>query len=238
MKIRGNPLINPKMKIAVLFSGGKDSTFALFKAMKEHEVSCLISIISSNPESYMFHVPNVHLVKEQAECLGLPLLQFKTKGEKEKELKDLKEAIEKAVKKYKIEGIVTGAVKSVYQASRIQKLCDDWGLKCINPLWQMNQLELLDELIKNKFKVIISGVFAYPLDETYLGKVIDGQIISKLKILQDKYQLNPSGEGGEIETTVLDCPIFKKRIEVLDSKIEYKNHAGIFKINKARLVEK
>jgi ABC transporter with metal-binding/Fe-S-binding domain ATP-binding protein len=226
------------MKIAILFSGGKDSTFAMFKAMKEHEVSCLISIISSNPESYMFHVPNIHLVEMQADALDIPLMLKKTKGIKEDELKDLKGAISDAKQKYKIEGIVTGAVKSVYQASRIQKICDDLGLKCINPLWQMNQVELLRELLKNNFKVIISGIFAYPLDEKWLGRIIDSQLIDKLAKLQTQFQLNPSGEGGEIETTVLDCPLFKKRIEILDSTIEYGNYAGVFIIKKAKLVEK
>jgi ABC transporter with metal-binding/Fe-S-binding domain ATP-binding protein len=226
------------MKIAILFSGGKDSTFAMFKAMQEHEVLCLINIVSENKESYMFHTPNIHLVKMQADALDIPLMLKKTKGIKEDELKDLKGAISDAKQKYKIEGIVTGAVASVYQAERIQKICDELKLKCINPLWQMNQLDLLRELLKNNFKVIISGIFAYPLDEKWLGKIIDQTIIEKLAKLQAQFQLNPSGEGGEIETTVLDCPIFKKKIEILDSEIEYENHAGVFIIKKSKLVEK
>ena len=226
------------MKIAILFSGGKDSTFAMFKAMQSFEVLCLINIVSENKESYMFHTPNIHLVKMQADALDIPLMLKKTKGIKEDELKDLKGAISDAKQKYKIEGIVTGAVKSIYQASRIQKICDELNLKCINPLWQINQLDLLRELLKNNFKVIISGIFAYPLDEKWLGRIIDSQLIDKLAKLQTQFQLNPSGEGGEIETTVLDCPLFKKRIEILDSTIEYENHAGVFIIKKAKLVEK
>ena len=148
------------MKLAVLFSGGKDSTLALYKSMQEHEIACLVSIISKNPESYMFHTPNIHIVKMQAEAIGLPLVLKNTKGEKEKELEDLKKAMEEAKKKYKIEGIVTGALKSVYQSSRIQKLCDELGLQCINPLWQRDEIGLLNELLQNNFKVIISGIFA------------------------------------------------------------------------------
>ena len=226
------------MRIAVLFSGGKDSTFALFKAMKEHEVCCLVSIISKNPESYMFHTPNIHLVKMQAKALDIPLMLSKTKGEKEKELSDLKKALEKAIKKYEIDGIYTGAVCSVYQAERIQKICDELRIRCFNPLWQMNQIELLHELLRNNFKVMISGVFAYPLDEKWLGKIIDKEIIGQLEKLQKKYKINPAGEGGEIETTVLDCPIFKKRIEILKAEIKYENHAGTFIVKKARAVEK
>ena len=66
------------MKLGALFSGGKDSTLAIVKARdKGHEVACLISMISKNPESYMFHVPNVHLTKLQAKAMDLPLLTFK-----------------------------------------------------------------------------------------------------------------------------------------------------------------
>ena len=226
------------MKLAVLFSGGKDSTLALYKSMQEHEIACLVSIISKNPESYMFHTPNIHIVKMQAEAIGLPLVLKNTKGEKEKELEDLKKAMEEAKKKYKIEGIVTGAIKSVYQSSRIQKLCDELGLQCINPLWQRDEIGLLNELLQNNFKVIISGIFAFPLEKELLGKEIDNEIIKKLEVLKEKYQINPAGEGGEIETTVLDAPFFKKRIQIIESEILYENNSGIFKIKEARLAGK
>jgi uncharacterized protein (TIGR00290 family) len=86
--------------------------------------------------------------------------------------------------------------------------------------------------------VIISGVFAYPLDEKWLGKQIDTQLIDRLADLQQKYGLSPSGEGGEIETTVLDAPLFKKKIDVLDYSIEAKGNSGVFRIKQARLVSK
>ncbi|MBI5148444.1 TIGR00289 family protein [Candidatus Pacearchaeota archaeon] len=226
------------MKLAVLFSGGKDSCLALSKAMKGNEIVCLISITSKNKESYMFHTPNIQITKLQAEAIGIPLLTVETKGEKEKELLDLKKAILKAKKKYKIQGIITGAVRSVYQASRIQKICKELGLKCINPLWQMDQIKLLKEVLRKKFRVIISGVFAYPLDRELLGKQINNDFIKKMVGWQEKYKINPAGEGGEIETTVLDAPFFKKKIQILQSKISYENYAGIFEIKKARLVKK
>jgi uncharacterized protein (TIGR00290 family) len=96
----------------------------------------------------------------------------------------------------------------------------------------------LEELLKRCFKVVISGVFAYPLDEKWLGKQIDATLINKLLDLQQKYGISPSGEGGEIETTVLDAPEFKKKIEILDYTIEARGNSGIFKIDRARLVEK
>ncbi|MBU7029452.1 MAG: TIGR00289 family protein, partial [Theionarchaea archaeon] len=109
---------------------------------------------------------------------------------------------------------------------------------CFNPLWLKDQEELLREIVENEFTVIISGIFAYPLDETWLGKVIDTQIIKKLVELKKKYKISPSGEGGEIETTVLDAPFFKKRIEIVDFEIQIDKYSGVFIIKKVRLVEK
>jgi len=208
------------MKTAILFSGGKDSCYAAWLAKKQgYELTCLISVFSKNKESYMFHTPSIEKTKKQAEVMNLHLIIQKTKGEKEKELEDLEKAIKKAKDKFQIKAVVTGAIASVYQASRIQKICDKLNLKCFNPLWQKNEFEYLEELIKNKFEIIITGVFAYPLDKTWLGRKIDKQFIEDVKILYEKYKIHPAGEGGEFETFVLDCPLFKKPLKIIDKKI-------------------
>ena len=201
------------MKLGVLFSGGKDSTYAAFVAKKyNHKLACLISIWSKNEESFMFHTPAIEITKKQAGLMKIPIIIQKTIGKKEIELRDLEKAIKQAIKKYKIEGIVTGAVESVYQASRIQKICNELGIECFNPLWQKNQIELLEELVKNKFEIILSGVFAYPFDKNRVGRKIDLDFIKELKKLQEKYKINPAGEGGEFESLVINCPLFKKKL--------------------------
>jgi ABC transporter with metal-binding/Fe-S-binding domain ATP-binding protein len=208
------------MKLAVLFSGGKDSVYSAYLAKKNgYELACLISIISENKESYMFHTPSIDKTKKQAEVMNLPLIIQKTKGKKEEELKDLEKVIKIAIEKYKIDGIVTGAIKSVYQSSRIQKICNKLNIECFNPLWQKDEFEYLNELIKNKFKVIITAVAAYPLDEKLLGRKIDKRFIKEIKELNEKYKIHPAGEGGEFETFVLNCPLFKRRLKLVDSKI-------------------
>jgi ABC transporter with metal-binding/Fe-S-binding domain ATP-binding protein len=226
------------MRLAVLYSGGKDSMLALLKAAEKEEVICLISMVSKNKESYMFHTPNIEITRLQARALELPLIRRLTEGKKEEELKDLREAIRRAEEKFKIEGVVTGAVESVYQAERIQKICHELRLWCFNPLWKKDQEELLEETMRKGLKVIISGVFAYPLDKSWLGKHIDKEMIGKLVALQQEYGISPSGEGGEIETTVLDAPLFKKRIEIMDFNVESDGNSGVFQIRKARLTEK
>lgn len=203
------------MKLGVLFSGGKDSCYSAYLARNQgHKLACLISIFSENKESYMFHTPSIEKTKQQANVMSIPLLIQKTKGEKETELKDLETAIKKAKAKYKIQGIVSGAIASVYQASRIQKICNKLNLECFNPLWQKNEEEYLKELIKNKFKVIIVGVTAYPLDKSWLGRIVDDEFIKDVKSLQEKYKIHPAGEGGEFETFVLDCPLFSEELKV------------------------
>jgi ABC transporter with metal-binding/Fe-S-binding domain ATP-binding protein len=226
------------MKLGVLFSGGKDSTLALHKAQEKEEVACLITLRSKNPESYMFHTPNIDITALQAEALGLPLIAKTTEGKKEEELADLEEAIAEAIREFHIEGVVTGAVESVYQAERVQRICNRLGIRCFNPLWKRNQKALLEELVEKRFRVVISGVFAYPLDERWLGKEIDAEVIGKLVALQQEYGISPAGEGGEIETTVLDAPLFKKKIEILDYTVEARGNSGVFRINKARLKAK
>ena len=184
-----------------------------------HELSCFITVHSENPDSYMFHTPNIKLTEKQADVMNIPIITKMTKGVKETELKDLELAIIETKDKYKIEAIVTGALHSDYQASRIQKICDKLGLECINPLWHKNEFEYLNEIIKNNFKVIVTGVAAHGLDDSWLGREVDEKFIEDVRHLHEKYKIHPAGEGGEFETFVLDCPLFKKPLKVVDKKV-------------------
>jgi ABC transporter with metal-binding/Fe-S-binding domain ATP-binding protein len=226
------------MRMGVLFSGGKDSALALYRALKRDEIVCLISIISENRFSYMFHTPNIGITYLQAQSIGLPIIQHHSEGEKEKELEDLRHAFQEAIKRYEIEGIVTGAIESVYQATRIQTLCHELDVWCFNPLWLKNQETLLYEIMDKGFEVIISGVYAYPFTEKWLGRTMDRGTITELIQFREKYGISPSGEGGEIETTVLDAPYFNKRIQVLDFTREFDKNTGVFSIKDACLVDK
>jgi len=207
------------MKAAILFSGGKDSTYAAYLAKKAgYELICLISIFSKNKASYMFHTPSIEQVKKQAEVMDIPILIDKTNGEKELELKDLEDAIKLAKEKYGFDTLVTGALHSEYQASRIQKICDKLNLKCFNPLWHKDEIEYLQELVSNNFKIIITGVFAYSLNQSWLGRIIDDKFIGEVAQLKAKYKIHAAGEGGEFETFVLDCPLFKNELKVKSFK--------------------
>jgi diphthine-ammonia ligase len=226
------------MRLAVLFSGGKDSCLACMKAMATDEVACLVSLVSKNPESYLFHTPNNSLLGLQAEAMGIPLVRFETDGVKEAEVEDLKRALALAKERHAIEGVVTGAVGSVYQATRIQRVCDDLGLWCFNPLWQRDQISILQELVEQGFCVIIAGVYAEPLGEHWLGEEIDEGMIEALRELQKTHKINPAGEGGEIETTVLDAPFFAKRIEIVSATSSFADGAGTYDVVEAKAVQR
>lgn len=222
----------------MLFSGGKDSAFACYRAMERNSVECLITVISDNEDSYMFHTPNIRHTDIQAEAMGVPQLVQHTAGLKELELADLKSAISAAEDRFCIDGVVTGAIESVYQASRVQRICRELNLWCMNPLWQINQIDYLRLLLSKGFEVIISGVFAYPFDESWVGAMITEARIQALERLQKRYKINPSGEGGELETFVLDGPIFGRRIEILKASKTYESYRGQYIIEEARLVDK
>ncbi len=123
------------MRIGILFSGGKDSTFTLSYYLEQAwDVACLISLIPKNTESWMFQTPDVAITKLQAKALGFPLITQETNGEKEKELLDLKKALEKAKKAYKLDGVAVGALASDYQHERVNRICHELYLLCFLPL--------------------------------------------------------------------------------------------------------
>jgi len=225
------------MKAGVLFSGGKDSCYSAYLARKQgYELACLISIFSENKESYMFHTPSIEKTKQQAQVMEVPLIIQKTKGEKEKELKDLEIAIKLAKKKYNINTIVSGALASNYQKSRIENICKKLNLKSINPLWHKNAEEYWNELFENGFEVMVIGVASDGLYEKWLGKIINLESLKELKQLKEKFKFHLAFEGGEAETFVTDCPLFKKKIKVIKGKKIWEGNSGRYIIEEMILV--
>ena len=223
------------MRVAVLATGGKDSALALYKVLNEdHEVKYLVSMIPLREDSWMFHYPNIRLVDLFAEAAEIQLVKAETLAVKEREVEDLKRLIEGI----DVDAIVSGAIASNYQKSRIEKMCEQLRLKCIAPLWHKNPLDILKEILGLKFEVIITGVYAYGFSEEWLGRKIDEASIKALIELNKQYGVSLVGEGGEYETLVLDAPFFKKRIKIVEAEKIWKNQSGYFLITKAKLENK
>jgi diphthine-ammonia ligase len=217
------------MKVAVLFSGGKDSCLALHMALeKGYQVNYLISIIPDNFDSFMFHKPYLKLLKKQAEMLGIKLIIQKTAGVKEKELNDLKKLIKKV--KNDVEGIVVGGIASNYQGDRIKHICDEFKLKFYAPLLGFDGLNIWGLLLKNKFKVILTKIACEGIKKEFLGKIIDEALLGELRKLSEKYKFRIDFEGGEAESAVLGMPEFKKDIKIkfnIESEGEYRHFLNI-----------
>jgi ABC transporter with metal-binding/Fe-S-binding domain ATP-binding protein len=218
-----------EMRLASLFSGGKDSTYATYLASKEHKIKYLVSFYSENPESYMFHTANIKMTELQAQKMNIKHVIVNTKGEKEAEVKD----IEKALGLLDIEGVVSGAVASTYQKNRVDKVCKNLNVKSIAPIWQIDPAKLLDDIVAADFHTIISSVSAQGLDKSWLGRMIDKKTVEELKAIAEKYQINPAGEGGEYCTTVLNCPLFKKPVTIRRFKKIWQDDRGHLEILEA-----
>ncbi len=210
----------PILNLGALVSSGKDSLFALhLMRQRNYAIRCLISLHSHNPESYMFHTPTIELVKLQARALGIPLVFLETTGEKEHELYDLQKAIQQAINDYQIEGIITGALYSNYQRTRIEHIGDLLDLKVFSPLWHTDQEREMRKLLSAGFEFIFSSVGSMGLNKNWLGKIITHADVDKLAVLNKKYGLNIAGEGGEYESLVLFAPGFSHRIQIEEYEI-------------------
>lgn len=223
------------LKLAALFSGGKDSTFAIYLAEKAgHEVTRLLTVHSKNPESYMYHTPNISLTLLLSISMGKELVTIESKGEKEKEVQDL----ETLLGGLDVDGVVCGAIASEYQKQRVDNVCKKLGLQLIAPLWHQDPEKLLRDLLKAEFEAVITQVAAEGFNENWLGRKIDENGINDLKELNRKYGIHMSGEGGEYESLVLDCPLFRKRLNIVECRKVWSGNSGTLLIENAKLTDK
>jgi ABC transporter with metal-binding/Fe-S-binding domain ATP-binding protein len=220
------------MRVAALFSGGKDSVFAVYITQQYGwDVTHLVSLLPKKPDSWMFHSLNIQYTDLLAKAIDIPLVKRATAAEKEAELDDLTQVLQDL----EIDGVVSGAIASEYQRTRIEKICDELGIKSFSPLWHKNQELLLRDQVKAGFHIIVVGVFAEGFDETWLGRTIDEKTIDALVSLQKKHGINIAGEGGEYETLVLFGPMFSKRLVIDESEKEWNRDSGVFQVKKAHL---
>ncbi|HEC56688.1 MAG TPA: diphthine--ammonia ligase [Candidatus Syntrophoarchaeum butanivorans] len=213
-------LKRPNLRLGVLYSSGKDSTYALYlMQMQNYEIRCLITLKSKNPASYMFHTPTIDLVPLQAELMGIPPVIEETAGEAEYELFDLERVLLRARDEYKIEGVVTGALYSNYQRERIELIADRIGLKVFSPLWHLDEERVIREMLNAGFRIVFTAVAAEGLDSSWLGREITHSDLDELMRLKERYGISIVGEGGELESLVIGGPNFRGEIILEDFEI-------------------
>jgi diphthine-ammonia ligase len=229
------------VRLAALYSGGKDSTFSVFKAKQAgHDIACLISMRPISDESLLFHYPNAWITDLLANAMQTPISSFRVdKTSKEAEIKALEEAIILAKSQYDIDGLLHGAISSRFQNQLYKRICDKNKLEMIAPIWNSQADAYLNELFSQKFHIIFVSVSAMGLERCWLGRPFDTSSLDTLAYLSKKFGFNLLLEGGEAETLVLDCPLFKtKRINIDRARIHWDGQRGIFEILEASLVPK
>ncbi len=204
------------MNLAALYSGGKDSTFAAYLMEQQgHGVEFLVSVVPDNIYSWMFHTPNLNLIPAMAEAMNKKYVSVESRGEEKEELAALKSVLENL----EVDGIITGAIASDYQWDRINHICEDLGLRVFSPLWRKDPLILMENMIESGIKAVIATVAAEGLNEKWLGRELNSQTLEDLKVLNEKYKVSVSGEGGEYESLTLDSPLHKKSLEIMSFEV-------------------
>ncbi|WP_049926589.1 diphthine--ammonia ligase [Halopiger goleimassiliensis] len=230
-----------------LFSGGKDSSWALYRALETGKDVRRLVTVHPGEDSYMYHVPATDLAGLAAESIGIDLLEVDPgdlaaddatdSGEQgDDELEPLEAALAELGRDLQggIAGVTAGAVESEYQTSRIQGMCDRLDCELFAPLWQEDPRELADAMLEAGFEIEIIQVAARGLDESWLGRTLDREAIRDLESLNEEYGVHLLGEGGEFETLVVDGPHMDRRID-LEYEHEWDATRGQLRITDARL---
>jgi len=223
------------VRVACLFSGGKDSTYAAYVAMQRGwEIASLLTIRPADPESMMFHVPNLAVTALQAEAMGVPLLEETADAGEDGEL----DALRRAFRRADADGVVVGAIASDYQHSRVNRVAQEIGLRVFAPLWRQDPTRLVTDYLAAGLRIVFSSVSADGFDASWLGRPWDADTVRDLLDLYRTRGVHPCGEGGEFETLVLDAPFFRKAVEVLEATPIWRGSAGVWKVDRAQLVDK
>ncbi len=225
------------MKLACLFSGGKDSTYAIHLAQKQgHDIVCLLSIFPKSEESHLLHHPNLRWTKLQSESMNIPQLTIiSNSNETSDELIVMEKLLQNAKEQFQIDGLVHGGIKSKFQKEKFETLCLKLNLVSIAPLWETNPKEYMNQLLDSNFHFMMVTVSSDGLDEQWLGKLISKSDIEVLNNLSDKFGFNLNFEGGESETFVINCPLFSNPIKINEFTKNWDGYRGRFEIVDAEL---
>ncbi|MEW6102560.1 MAG: diphthine--ammonia ligase [bacterium] len=193
-------------------SGGKDSCLALYKAIKEgHKIKCLLNFISRGFKRCCFHGIEAGLMSLQANCLGIPLVQKEVSPDMEEYEREFKSAVS-GIKE--INAMVFGDIYLNEHKEWVERVCSDLGITPIEPLWNSPPESLIEEFIDLGFKAIVVSCQADKFGKDFIGNKVDRDFLSYLK----EKNICPAGENGEFHTLVIDDPIFKRRIEIIESE--------------------
>jgi len=238
------------MRVGILSSGGKDSSYSAWWAeMQGWEIVALITVGIKAEDSMMFQVQGTYISAFQSISMGVPWLPVKSNGEEEMEITELKESLQGKKNNYEafeeiwpkhidkpkevniydgkieIDALIIGALRSDYQKTRIERMCEEIEVKSFCPLWHKNSLRHMESILDHGFEIKFVSVSCEGLDESWLGKSLTEERLVELTYLSNKYRFNLDGEGGEFETITVNGPHMNKRI-FCDGKTEFSSGRG------------
>lgn len=223
------------MRLASLYSGGKDSTFSLYLMEQSgHDIPYLVNVVPEDAASWIFHTPNLSVVPLMAESMEKELVTAKSSGTEEGDMEGLRSALDGL----DVEGVVSGAIWSDYQWDRMNIVCGDLGLKLMAPLWRKDQDMLMDQFIDSGIRSMIVGCYAEGLGEEWLGRIIDRQAVEELKAIRARTGISIMGEGGEYESLTIDSPMHSRPLEIISSEKDWSRQGGTMRVTSVRLSER
>lgn len=230
-----------------LFSGGKDSSWALYQALEDGLPVERLLTVHPEGDSYMYHVPATDIARLAAESIGIELVEIEpddfeaddaadSGAQGDAELEPLEAALGGLDEELPagIAGVTVGAVESEFQNSRVSDMADRLGIETFTPLWQRDPRDLAAEMLAAGFEIQIIQVAAAGLDESWLGRTLDAGAIADLHELHEEYGVHLLGEGGEFETLVTDGPHMRRPIE-LDYETVWEGTRGHIEVTDAQL---
>ena len=194
------------------WSGGKDSCFACYLALNQgYKISRLVNFISQEFKRVSFHGTESRLIQLQSQSLGIPLLQRETTWNGYEQ--EFREAV-RSLLPHGIKGMVFGDIYLQEHKDWVERVCGDLGIEAIEPLWDKSSEKVFTDFIDAGFEAIIVSAKAELIDEDWIGQRVDRNFMEYLKAKN----IDLCGENGEYHTLVVDGPLFKRRIEVTESR--------------------
>lgn len=220
------------MNVAASWSGGKDSCLACYKAMLEgHNPLFLVNFISGDCGRVSFHGTPAYLIGEQADALGIQLVQRSTSTE---EYEHRFKSVVKGLVYDGVEGMVFGDIYLQEHRDWVERVCGEIGLTPIEPLWGMRAEDVYRMFIDSGFEAVIVSVKPRLVGREWVGRSVDSSFLEYLTISG----IDVCGEKGEYHTFVTDGPIFKRRIKVLEFRLVERDGACFADIVKYRVEDK
>ncbi len=225
------------MKLASLFTGGKDSVYAICLAQEQgHDVACLLTVLPESEDSHLLHHPNLSWTRLQAESMDTPQMRARSASVRtDAELEVLGDLLEKAKARFGIQGVVHGGIMSRFQREKFESLCRSHNLSLVSPVWGIPPGRYMRSLLDSNLVFIITAVSSDGLDDGWLGRTISGPDITLLEDLSRRFGFNMNFEGGEAETFVTDCPLFSHPVRINRARKVWDGYRGRFEIADAEL---